>query len=80
MLLPRPPAAPHTHTGAEGSQTEKPSPRGWSHVQSYMQDREIPKSHNRRSQAEDGSVGGGSDTRALSCTPGSTAGAGVKRS
>lgn len=34
-----------------------------------MQDREIPKSHNRHSQAQNRSIGGGSNTRVLSCPP-----------
>lgn len=43
---------------------QKPSPWGWSYMQSHMQDREMPKSHYGHNQAENQSAGGGCNTRA----------------
>lgn len=48
------------HIGTKGSWKEKPLPLGQSHMQSCMQDGEIPKSHHKHSQAESWSTGVGS--------------------
>ena len=36
----------HTHTHTHHTHTRAAAPWGWSHMQSHMQDREIPTSHN----------------------------------
>lgn len=59
--------------GAGSSWTEMPSPWGWSHMQSHMQDREISTLHNRHSQAEKQS---GCSSLGAVWPPCSTAGAG----